>query len=120
MNPVEYIRRDSEGSDSDTRRRAAADLVRSLAEQFEGQVAELFTGYVAQLLQVCLGVTTAGWKIACAMKPRLFNTGTLLFCCIQGLHHCLNCITTCGDAVLALVCIVCKREHLFSDFHQRC
>jgi hypothetical protein len=53
MNPVEYIRRDTEGSDSDTRRRAAADLVRSLAEQFEGQVAELFTGYVAQLLQVC-------------------------------------------------------------------
>ncbi len=27
MNPIEYIRRDAEGSDSDTRRRAAADLV---------------------------------------------------------------------------------------------
>lgn len=38
MNPVEYIRRDAEGSDADTRRRAAADLLRALAEKFEGEV----------------------------------------------------------------------------------
>lgn len=46
MNPLEYIRRDAEGSDSDTRRRAAADLVRSLTEKFPQEVTALFTGYV--------------------------------------------------------------------------
>eukprot|EP00983_Pelagomonas_calceolata_P051141 1142283-Pelagomonas_calceolata.AAC.3 len=46
MNPLEYIRRDAEGSDSDTRRRAAADLVKSLTEKFPSQVTQLFTGYV--------------------------------------------------------------------------
>jgi hypothetical protein len=38
MNPVEYIRRDAEGSDADTRRRAAADLLRALSEKYEAQV----------------------------------------------------------------------------------
>lgn len=42
----------SEGGDSDTRRRAAADLVRALTDTFEAQVTELFTGYVGALLQV--------------------------------------------------------------------
>lgn len=46
MNPLEYIRRDAEGSDSDTRRRAAADLVKSLTEKFPAEVTQLFTGYV--------------------------------------------------------------------------
>ncbi len=51
MNPLEYIRRDAEGSDSDTRRRAAADLVKSLTEKFPQEVTQLFTGYV----KVCVG-----------------------------------------------------------------
>lgn len=42
----------SEGGDSDTRRRAAADLVRALTDSFEAQVTQLFTGYVGALLQV--------------------------------------------------------------------
>ena len=46
MNPLEYIRRDAEGSDSDTRRRAAADLVKSLTVKFPAQVTQLCTGYV--------------------------------------------------------------------------
>ena len=33
MNWVEYVRRDTEGSDSDTRRRAATELVRALTER---------------------------------------------------------------------------------------
>lgn len=45
----------SEGGDSDTRRRAAADLVRALTDTFEAQVTELFTGYVGALLQVRQG-----------------------------------------------------------------
>jgi exportin-2 (importin alpha re-exporter) len=43
---VEYIRRDAEGGDSDTRRRAAAELVKSLTEKFPSQVTQLCTGYV--------------------------------------------------------------------------
>jgi hypothetical protein len=38
MNWVEYVRRDTEGSDSDTRRRAASELVKSLTDQFPEQV----------------------------------------------------------------------------------
>lgn len=38
MNWVEYIRRDTEGSDNDTRRRAATDLVKALTARFEAQV----------------------------------------------------------------------------------
>lgn len=39
------------GSDSDTRRRAAADLVKSLVEKFPAQVTQLCTGYVQ--VRVC-------------------------------------------------------------------
>lgn len=38
MNFVEYIRRDTEGSDFDTRRRAATELVRSLTAKFPQEV----------------------------------------------------------------------------------
>ena len=38
MNWVEYVRRDTEGSDNDTRRRAATDLVKALTARFEAQV----------------------------------------------------------------------------------
>ena len=42
MNWVEYVRRDTEGSDQDTRRRAATDLVRSLTAKFPGEVSFFF------------------------------------------------------------------------------
>lgn len=38
LNWVEYVRRDTEGSDSDTRRRAAAELVKSLTVKFSSEV----------------------------------------------------------------------------------
>ena len=38
MNWVEYVRRDTEGSDNDTRRRAATDLVKALTARFEAPV----------------------------------------------------------------------------------
>ena len=41
MNYVEYVRRDTEGSDYDTRRRAATELVKALAGQFEAEVSIL-------------------------------------------------------------------------------
>ena len=38
LNWVEYVRRDTEGSDQDTRRRAATDLVRALTAKFPQKV----------------------------------------------------------------------------------
>ena len=41
LNWVEYVRRDTEGSDSDTRRRAAAELVKSLTAKFPNEASTL-------------------------------------------------------------------------------
>ncbi len=41
LNWVEYVRRDTEGSDSDTRRRAAAELVKSLTAKFSTEASTL-------------------------------------------------------------------------------
>lgn len=49
--PEEYIRRDIEGSDTETRRRAACDLVKTLSQNFETKIFEIFSQY----LQVLLG-----------------------------------------------------------------
>ncbi|KAI9838217.1 MAG: importin-alpha export receptor [Sclerophora amabilis] len=44
--PIEYIRRDLEGSDSDTRRRAATDFLRQLMEKFEKPVTDVVSRYI--------------------------------------------------------------------------
>lgn len=49
-NPAEYIRRDSEGSDSDTRRRAALELVKGLRKHYEARVTQLFSADITQML----------------------------------------------------------------------
>ncbi|GMH45111.1 hypothetical protein BSKO_13068 [Bryopsis sp. KO-2023] len=61
-NPMDYIQRDTEGNDSGTRRRAAADLVKALAETFNTEVTNLFTGYVATLLNEHLANPSANWR----------------------------------------------------------
>lgn len=50
-NPEEYIRKDIEGSDIDTRRRAVSDLVRTLSQHFESKIIELFSQYLNMLLE---------------------------------------------------------------------
>ncbi|XP_029678956.1 exportin-2 [Formica exsecta] len=50
-NPEEYIRRDIEGSDVDTRRRAACDLVKVLSKYFEAKIMEIFGAYIQIMLQ---------------------------------------------------------------------
>lgn len=50
--PAEYVRRDLEGSDSETRRQAASDFTHALMEQFDKQVTEIVTKYVQAYLQV--------------------------------------------------------------------
>ena len=51
-NPEEYIRRDLEGSDVDTRRRAACDLVKGLSRYFMPQITEIFGKYVKTMLDM--------------------------------------------------------------------
>ena len=61
-NPEEYIRRDMEGSDIDTRRRAACDLVRALSKSFEGPVITNFSQYVQAMLAEYTKNPAQNWK----------------------------------------------------------
>ncbi|KAG0045285.1 importin-alpha export receptor [Gryganskiella cystojenkinii] len=49
--PIEYIRRDLEGSDSETRRRAATELVRGLLDQYPAEVTAIIKTYIQHYLQ---------------------------------------------------------------------
>ncbi|CAJ0833395.1 117_t:CDS:10 [Entrophospora sp. SA101] len=51
FDPIEYIRRDLEGSDSDTRRRAATDFVRSLMSQYLHNITRVIGVYIAEFLK---------------------------------------------------------------------
>nr|XP_040231839.2 exportin-2 [Anopheles coluzzii] len=61
-NPEEYIRRDIEGSDVETRRRAACDLVKSLLQKFEAKIVEIFGQYLQVLLAKYAENPAANWK----------------------------------------------------------
>jgi len=50
-NAEEYIRRDIEGSDVDTRRRAACDLVKALSKSFEAPMTDIFGRYISAMLE---------------------------------------------------------------------
>ncbi|VUC21535.1 unnamed protein product [Clonostachys rosea] len=56
--PIEFIRRDLEGSDTDSRRRSATDFLRKLQEKFEGPV----TGVVSKYINHYLSQGKTDWK----------------------------------------------------------
>ncbi|KAI9774741.1 MAG: importin-alpha export receptor [Candelina submexicana] len=60
--PIEFIRRDLEGSDSDTRRRAATDFLRQLMEQFEKLVTEVVFRYIDHYLSQYSKNPNLNWK----------------------------------------------------------
>jgi exportin-2 (importin alpha re-exporter) len=60
--PIEFIRRDLEGSDSDTRRRAATNFLRQLMTKFEGLVTTTSQTYIDAYLQNYAKDTAANWK----------------------------------------------------------
>uniref|UniRef100_A0A7S2WRA8 Importin N-terminal domain-containing protein n=1 Tax=Mucochytrium quahogii TaxID=96639 RepID=A0A7S2WRA8_9STRA len=60
-NPMEYIRRDIEGSDSDTRRRVACDLVRGLCRHFEDQTTANCEQYLAKLVSEYSANPAGNW-----------------------------------------------------------
>ena len=49
--PIEFIRRDLEGSDTDSRRRAATDFLRKLLDNFEPLVTEVVSEYIKHYLE---------------------------------------------------------------------
>jgi len=50
--PIEFIRRDLEGSDTDSRRRAATDFLRKLLENFELMVSQVVFKYIEHYLSL--------------------------------------------------------------------
>ncbi|PGH31705.1 hypothetical protein GX50_05484 [[Emmonsia] crescens] len=60
--PIEFIRRDLEGSDSDTRRRAATDFLRQLLETFEQSVTKVVTQYADHYLAEYNKNPSGQWK----------------------------------------------------------
>lgn len=60
--PEEYVKRDIEGSDIDTRRRAACDLVQSLSKFLEAQLIEIFGRYIDEMFRGYESNKTANWK----------------------------------------------------------
>ena len=68
MNFVEYVRRDMEGSDSDTRRRSSCELVKSLTEKFPEKLTQLCSAYIDVLVREYQQNPAANWKSKdCAM-----------------------------------------------------
>ncbi|KAI8052879.1 GK18154 [Syncephalis plumigaleata] len=60
--PVVFVRRDLEGTESDTRRKAATDLVQALQEQFAEQTTNIITLYITQFLQRYAENPTNNWR----------------------------------------------------------
>ena len=60
--PIEFIRRDLEGSDEDTRRRAATNFLRKLMEQFEKPVTDVVIRYVDHFLAEYAKDRAENWK----------------------------------------------------------
>ncbi|KAL8698141.1 MAG: hypothetical protein Q9201_006733 [Fulgogasparrea decipioides] len=60
--PIEFIRRDLEGSDSDTRRRAATDFLQQLLAQFQKLVTDVVLRYVNHYLSDYSRNPSSNWK----------------------------------------------------------
>ncbi|XP_050295241.1 exportin-2 [Anthonomus grandis grandis] len=61
-NPEEFTRRDIEGSDVDTRRRAACDLVNTLSTHFESKIMEIFGQYLQVMLAKYAENPKSNWR----------------------------------------------------------
>ncbi|OEL20126.1 Exportin-2, partial [Dichanthelium oligosanthes] len=84
-NWVEYVRHDSEGSDSDTLRQAACRLLRGLAANYQDQVSALVSAQIQQMLAAYTADRANNWKekdaaiylvIALMQKPGATGGGT--------------------------------------------
>lgn len=82
--PIEFTRRDLEGSDSDTRRRAATDFLRELNNQNQNTVTQVVLKYINEFLAAYKSNPEANWKqkdtaiylfSAIAVKGTITNEG---------------------------------------------
>ncbi|OMO64274.1 hypothetical protein CCACVL1_21898 [Corchorus capsularis] len=62
MNYVEFIRRDMEGSDLDTRRRIACELLKGIATNYKKQVMDIVSIQIQNLLSSFAANPSANWK----------------------------------------------------------
>ncbi|KAJ9171521.1 hypothetical protein P3X46_014879 [Hevea brasiliensis] len=62
MNYIEFIRRDMEGSDLDTRRRIACELLKGIATNYRTRVTELVAVQIQNLLTSYAANAAANWK----------------------------------------------------------
>lgn len=62
MNYVEFIRRDMEGSDLDTRRRIACELLKGIASNYKDQVTRVVSVQIQNMLASFAANPTANWK----------------------------------------------------------
>ncbi|XVE73690.1 hypothetical protein DITRI_Ditri11bG0139400 [Diplodiscus trichospermus] len=62
MNYVEFIRRDMEGSDLDTRRRIACELLKGIATNYKKQVTDIVSIQIQNLLSCFASNPSANWK----------------------------------------------------------
>ena len=60
--PIEFIRRDLEGSDNDTRRRAATEFLRSLLQHFERMVTDVVFRYIQHYLADYSSNPAKNWR----------------------------------------------------------
>ncbi|KAI9595046.1 importin alpha re-exporter [Syncephalis fuscata] len=60
--PIAFIRKDLEGTENDTRRKAATDLVQALQEQFAQQTTNIITLYITQFLQRYAENPASNWR----------------------------------------------------------
>ena len=69
-NPEEYVQRDMEGSDSDTRRQCACDLVRALCKNFDAQTTAICSGHLEQMLGEYSRDMATNWRAKDAAVSR--------------------------------------------------
>ena len=62
MNYVEFIRRDMEGSDVDTRRRIACELLKGIATNYKQKVTEIVPVQIQNLLSSFAAYPVCNWK----------------------------------------------------------
>ncbi|KAL4759970.1 putative chromosome segregation protein Cse1 [Aspergillus foveolatus] len=91
--PIEFIRRDLEGSDSDTRRRAATDFLKQLNANFEASVTKAVLQYIEHYLNEYGNSPQLNWKAK--------DTATYLFIAIaaKGVATATHGVTTTNSLI---------------------
>ena len=83
-NPFDYIRKDMEGSDLETRRRCAMELVRALLKLFNAKTSELCISYVNVLIQQYNTSPASNWKLKDAALHLILSVSIVSSSVAQG------------------------------------